>query len=94
MSNAEIAKQILKGTYNNILNKEEELYKGRISICKSCKLYKIDGIFGPECNPTIYLNPISNEISTKPKEGFINGCGCVLRSKTRVKDAKCPVGKW
>ena len=27
--------------------------------------------------------------------GFIcKHCGCILKSKTTVKDAKCPVGKW
>jgi hypothetical protein len=28
------------------------------------------------------------------KSGFVNGCGCILRSKTRVKDAHCPIARW
>lgn len=94
MSTIELTKQILKGTYNNLLNKEQELFKARMIICKSCKLYKEDGVFGAECNPKLYLNPETDETSFKPKEGYIHGCGCILRSKTRVIDTKCPVGKW
>ena len=29
--------QIIKGTINNLLNFEEQLYKDRIEICRKCK---------------------------------------------------------
>ena len=49
------ASQIVKGTINNLLNNEEELYKYRISICKNgCGLYNPNGVFGAECNRKIY----------------------------------------
>lgn len=86
--------QIVDGTVKNIFNQEEDLYNNRIKICRNCKLLRQDSIFGEVCNPSIYLNPITNETSYFKKEGFYNGCGCILRSKTRVKEAHCPVGKW
>lgn len=86
--------QIISGTLKNLLNRDEELYKTRISICRECKLFKIDKLFGEVCNSEIYLNPKTNEISPIPKTGFAHGCGCVLGSKCRVQEAHCPVGKW
>lgn len=85
--------QIVKGTINNLLNKEEDLYLKRIAICKSCKLLIQNKLFGEICNPNLYLNPQTNETSTVPRPGFKHGCSCVLASKTRVKDTHCPVGK-
>jgi hypothetical protein len=85
---------IAVGTIKNLLNKDEELYLQRIAICHSCKLLKIDKIFGETCNSTLFLNPNTNEISPISKPGFFHGCGCVLGSKCRVIDAKCPLGKW
>lgn len=86
--------QIALGTLYNLLNKEEELYQQRIEVCRHCKLYKIDKIFGEMCNPSLYLNPMTNELSPEPKPGFYHGCGCVLGSKCRVRDVECPLKKW
>lgn len=86
--------QIVKGTINNILSKEENLYKKRITICKKCKLLTQTKIFGEVCNSKIYLNPNTDEISSEPKLGFKRGCGCVIGSKTRVRESHCPLGKW
>lgn len=86
--------QIIEGTYNNITNKNEQMFVDRIKICRECPLIKRDSIFGEICNPSLYCNPKTNETSNKPRLGFYNGCGCVLRSKTRVQDAKCPLHKW
>lgn len=87
-------KQIIEGAYNNMLNKQEELYQTRMSICKDCKLYKIDRILGPICNSGLFLNIKTGEVSRKPLNGYVNGCGCILRAKTRVPSAKCPLKKW
>ena len=84
--------QIVTGTINNILNREEELFNKRISICRSCKLHKVDNVFGEICNPRLYMNS-NNETSTVSKPGFQHGCGCILRSKCRVKDAHCPLNR-
>ena len=86
--------QIAKGTLNNILNREEKLYTERVTICHNCKLLLQTKIFGEVCNSNIYLNPNTNEVSYNAKPGFKNGCGCVIGSKARVKEAHCPLGKW
>lgn len=87
-------KQIAEGIYNNITNKQEELFEYRISICNKCKLIKDDPFFGEVCNSKLWLNPITDELSTTEKEGFFKGCGCILSSKCRVPEAQCPIKKW
>lgn len=84
--------QIIDGTVKNILNQNEELYNKRITICKTCPLIKTDSVFGEICNPTLYMNK-SGEISKVQKPGFTHGCGCVLRSKCRVNEARCPLDR-
>ena len=86
--------QIVKGFTNSALRRERDLDLKRIAICKKCKLYKVDGIFGPVCNSGLYLNPKTDETSRTKKIGFIKGCGCNLNAKTRVPEAKCTVDKW
>lgn len=86
--------QIAEGFFNSLTNRKEELSNKRKEICLKCKLYKPDGILGPECNSNLYLNPKTDETSTTPKIGFFNGCGCVINSKTRVEEAVCPLRKW
>jgi len=85
--------QIATGFFNNLLDKEGDLYSKRITICKDCPLYKIDSIFGEMCNPTLYVNTKTAETSRRSLPGFKNGCGCVLRSKARVKEATCPLNR-
>ena len=86
--------QIIEGSYNNLTNKKQDLYKARIKICRGCKLLRKDGAFGEVCNSRLYLNPETDEISKRNKPGFLQGCGCVLGSKTRVESAHCPTNKW
>lgn len=86
--------QIIEGTWKNILNLDEDLYRKRIEICHLCKIINRGTIFGDVCSSSLFLNPITDEVSTEEKEGFIQGCGCVLASKTRVKEAHCPARKW
>jgi hypothetical protein len=87
------ATQIIQGTINNLLNREEELFQTRIAICRQCPLYYHHAVLGFICNSQLYLNLITGETSTVPLPGTRRGCGCVLGSKTRVIDAKCPVDK-
>lgn len=89
-----MVKDILEGTINNILDKEKELYSKRMKICRNCKLYSYNSGIAAICNPYLYLNSETNEISKTKKEGFYRGCGCILSSKTRVKNGKCPTNKW
>lgn len=86
--------QIVKGTINNVLNRNEDLYNERIKICKKCPLYKKDKILGEICNPALYINPINDKVSYVSQEGWIKGCGCFLQSKTREKTSVCYAGKW
>lgn len=86
--------QIVEGTIKNVLNIDTDYSKERLEICRTCKLLKIDPIFGEVCNKHLFLNPVTDNISTHPKIGFLNGCGCVIKSKTKVLNAKCPLNKW
>lgn len=47
--NIDQVKQIVKGHFNEISNKEQELYNYRIRICRECPLYS-DTSFGPMCD--------------------------------------------
>lgn len=85
---------IATGFYNKLVNNKKQLSKQRLSVCKTCKLYIIDRMFGAKCNKKLYLNPETDEVSKELKPGFYHGCGCVLDAKTRVEKSKCPVGKW
>ncbi len=83
---------IIQGHFNELLGKNEKLSQERLQICYSCALYspRLGGV----CNNKLWLNPNTGDVSTTKKEGYINGCSCRLNSKTRLVNAKCPVGKW
>lgn len=83
---------IAKGFYNNIMDKEQELYNYRMKICKECPLWKIDKLFGAICNSKLYIHKNGN-VSTTPKAGYIKGCNCVLASKTRLDYKHCIIDK-
>lgn len=86
--------QIIEGTYNNITNKKEQLSAERMAICKECKLYFDTHLFGPICDPSLYIHPVTKKVSIEKEPGNISGCGCILNSKTRVEEAQCPGKKW
>lgn len=83
---------IIKGHINEALNLNKDISKSRMQICLSCPLYspKLGGI----CNSKLWLDPLTGEVSTKKKDGYINGCSCRLSAKTRLVNAKCPANKW
>ena len=85
---------IIDGHLKELFNKEEDLSKQRVNICKSCPLYKIDSILGEICNSKLYLNLETNQVSTYPRKGYYNGCGCRIQAKSRLITAKCPLNKW
>lgn len=63
----------------------------RREICQQCPIFSPNrGI----CNPKLYLNPDTNEISTSPKVGYIRGCGCAIMIKMRNLNSHCVAGKW
>ena len=65
--------------------------KEREQICKECPIYEpYKGI----CNPKLYLNPDTGDVSTTPKNGYIRGCGCMISYKLKNPNNHCTVGKW
>lgn len=83
---------IIQGHTNELLNLNEELSKSRLKICYRCPIYSKR--LGGMCNNRLWLNPNTGDVSVNKKEGYIRGCGCRLSPKTRLPNAKCPVGKW
>ena len=69
-------------------------WEERMAICKACPLFKEDEYWGPKCNPGLYLNPDTNETSRFAHAGWVKGCGCVLKLKTKQPNAKCVARKW
>lgn len=83
---------IVKGHVNELLNLNADISKNRIEICKNCPLFKNE--WGGICNEKLWLDPDTNTVSIKPKEGYVQGCGCRLLAKTTLPNAKCVAGKW
>ena len=63
----------------------------RIEICNKCPIY--DPI-RQICNPKLWLNPDTNEVSTTSKPGYIRGCGCAIKIKMKNLNNHCIAGKW
>ena len=79
----------------NLKNKNRSMHVQNIEerkrICEECP------IFGPAkevCNPKLWINPDTNDISTSPKAGYIKGCGCHVYIKMRNLSNHCVAGKW
>lgn len=83
---------IINGHTKEIFNINEDLSKNRMKICYSCPLFsnKLGGI----CNSKLWLNTITGDVSTTKKDGYIRGCSCSLRYKTKNPNEKCPANKW
>lgn len=63
----------------------------RFKICESCPIFIPDKAI---CNPKLWLNPKTNEVSTCAKSGYIRGCGCHLKIKVKNISNHCIAGKW
>jgi hypothetical protein len=63
----------------------------RSNICKKCPICDLDKWV---CSSKLYLNPDTNEVSNKEKQGYIKGCGCLLKMKIPNINKHCPTGKW
>ena len=69
----------------------EQSINERREICKKCPIYSpVLGL----CNPKLWLNPETNEVSTSAKAGYIRGCGCHILIKMRNLNNHCVAGKW
>lgn len=66
----------------------------RLKICDVCPLCNKDRGKLWICNPYLWINIETNEVSKKYKQGFKNGCGCNINTRISAKFKTCPVGKW
>lgn len=87
------APQIIEGHLKEIAGKEKTLSESRISICKECPLCSINRL-GLVCDAKKCLNKETEEVVSFPGKNITCGCGCRLEAKTRLKNAKCVLGKW
>lgn len=85
-------KDIANGHINEILGLNEDISEKRMKICRTCPLFKKS--FGGLCNPKLWLNPTTMEVSTHQKSEYYKGCGCRLLAKTRLPYASCPAKRW
>lgn len=83
---------IVKGHVNELLNLNADISENRLKICKDCPIYSPN--WGGICNEKLWLDPDTNAVSVRPKEGYVQGCGCRLLAKTTLPNAKCVAGKW
>ena len=83
---------IVKGHINELLDINKDISKVRMDICRKCPLFLNE--LGGICNPRLYLNKETGDVSTVKMRGYVNGCGCRLSAKTRLSGSKCPNGKW
>ena len=66
----------------------------RLKICETCPLVKMEKVFGPVCDSSKYMDPETGKVSRLPHSGWIRGCACRLRVKTKNPSAECVAGKW
>lgn len=83
---------IVNGHVNELLGLNKDISKERMKICLKCPLYSPK--YGGLCNNKLYIDPNTNDISIQPKDGYVRGCGCRLKSKTTLLNAKCIIDKW
>ena len=72
----------------------EEFVKKRLEICSKCAIVRNDPELGPQCDGRKWLNPETNEMSFFKKDGWIRGCSCYLKFKTRGLTNHCPANRW
>ncbi len=83
---------IIKGHVNELLGLNKDISKERLKICKQCPLYLED--YGGQCNPRLYMNPKTKDVSLEKKDDYYKGCGCRLLAKTTIPNAVCPNEQW
>lgn len=84
--------QIIEGHAKEALGLDTDISEARLKICHRCPLFS--NALGGMCNSKLWLNVETGDVSTNARPGYVNGCGCLLRNKTRLVNAHCPVDKW
>ena len=79
----------------NLKNKKLSMHvqniEERKKICEKCPIFSpARGI----CNPNLWINPDTDEVSTHQKVGYIRGCNCHVLIKMRNLNSHCIAGKW
>lgn len=87
-----IVSNIIKGHVNEFLGLEKDLSEERMKICLRCPIYS--EILGGVCNPKLWINPETDDISLRKKPGYVQGCSCRLKAKTTLVNEHCPANKW
>ena len=82
---------IVKGHVNELLGINGDISKVRMDICRKCPLFLNE--LGGICNPRLYLNVKTVDVSTMKKDCYVNGCGCRLAAKTRLSGSRCSNNK-
>lgn len=83
---------IIEGAINSAFSINKSMSEKRMEICRRCPIYS--KVLGGMCNSRLLLDPETNDVSTKEKDGYYRGCGCKLSFKTSVASEECPAGKW
>ena len=84
---------IVRGHANELFKLNQDISETRLQICEKCPLYK-KNVLGGLCNPRLWLNPETMEVSNSRKDNFYKGCGCRLQAKTRDVKAHCTTKQW
>lgn len=77
---------------DNILNVKKNIEDNRLKVCYACPIYSKRR--GGICDGDLWFNPNTGDVSTKQRYGYINGCGCLIKSKVKLVTAQCPASKW
>jgi hypothetical protein len=72
-------------------NAKELSIDDRLNICMHCPIYNYDS---DTCNQYLYINPDNDDVSDKPKKGYVKGCGCYIPTKVQRRENHCIVDKW
>lgn len=84
--------KIIQGHTAELLGLNKDLLQERLKICKKCSLFL--NTLGGICNPKLYLDPKTEDVSTTYKNGYKKGCGCRINAKARLVNEHCPNDKW
>ena len=58
----------------------------RMAICRKCPSSKLTPLVGLTCGTL--LRPVKDDNGNEIE------CGCILNLKTKIKNQRCPQGKW
>lgn len=63
----------------------------RLDLCSACPLFvRETGV----CNPHLWMNPETREVSRRGGPGFRRGCGCLVTRKAHNASSHCHLGIW